>query len=441
MDKKCFEPLGIEGEELNVDSIPEIENFDGKIELDEFKADETTSCGDLFSKEEIDKLKKEVVDTDDNEKANARIERGIESFEKVFDIMYQKIVPEAEKLFCDRNMTGEEFAQLLPNLIDSMSRNAMGFVEALEAKETASQKLVNAMNAYKIYKDACILQAELKLKEVQASKPFLDAELTKQVAQAKAMQFDASEQVMKSKFKQLEMASIEQEMRAKAQAFEANPQVQKLKYLILEYQAQGEEANAVQAKRKIDEINAQIRLLIKQRDGFRLDTKIKLLNVVMDGWKTGFIGGDIEAVPTVVTDNSISKLFHSIFQTSSTIVDRDFEKPITQEIVDETDTYIDVKYRWKYGIDVFTKNYYVDYGLKWEFIEDAETDDIGYLKLRLYRPKDGYKQNAIITVSGMYMDDTDPNDETGCCETSCNEVHSLVSSVTTSIDPVQEDVE
>jgi hypothetical protein len=434
MDKKCIDNYNIETDDIELDKINDLEDFKVDTELVEFNEEDAPSCDDLLTKDELKKIVDNVL-SGDTEASKIKTEQSLENFQKVFESMTDKILPQLEKVFCDRNVVGEEFARYYIDALDSIAKNAAAFTQSLEVNETASQKLVNIVNAYRIYKESCALEYDIKLKSVRASKQFLNAELTKMMSEAKAIQLESHPQMLAAKYKLTSMQAEEAQFRAQAAAFEANEDVQKLKHAILQMQKEGEEANAISAKRKIDEINAQIRLILKQRDGFRLDTKIKLLNVLMDGWKTGFIGGDIEAVPSVVTDNTISKVFSDIFDTSFTMQKDEFKVPVS---IKASNTPEDAEehsftFTWDAGVNADTSTLRVNYPYATSEENKVFAGSSGEHTITFKRPEaDSEDAYAVISVFAYYKEQR--GDEDDCCATDCAELYSVSSTITVKIE-------
>jgi hypothetical protein len=268
-------------------------------------------------------------------------------------------------MFCESNIVGEDAATGITDLLKSSMNSALDYIR-FEYEVKPEQKLLDILKADNLYKDGVnieldsqikytetfIKERELELACFNTSEKVLTNKLTSMKyellsaesqlridevnirtakAQALLAEFESSEEYLDLKLNQIRYEATKwkyeaaiSEMNASDEVlgyikggikadsvvrqFEASDEVMSLKKAILE----SENQKGINENKSI---KAQILLALKQRDGFHLDSKIKLLGILFDGWSKAYMNG-LEAIPSVVNNDYITDLFKTTAEVS-----------------------------------------------------------------------------------------------------------------------------
>lgn len=201
---------------------------------------------------------------------------------------------------------------------------------------------------------------------------------------------------------------------AQVKKFEGSEEVIKLKKLILESTSQ-------ESHEKVNQVKAQMHLVLRQSDGFNLDAKVKLLGILFDGWSKGFMSG-FEGVPAVISNDVMSSLFNNTGDVSNGFNGGDFARHVYLVSGALTGTSLNISIGWDSGVTTGTSTLHVTPSWTELVGYPVVVANAGTSAFTLVAPADGQSHSVMCKVVTNYFDN--PLSVLGttddCCESGCD---------------------
>lgn len=312
-----------------------------------------------------------------------------------------------------------------------------------------------AMEAYNKYLESNSTvyeaMAQAKIAKFKSTDEYLDMlfkkeyyQLNTEIAKGILAEFESSTEVLNSRYAVMQLQQLEEEQKAKIAVFEASDTMLSYKESLALYEAkikEFESSDAVislkqsilenqnqEAYQKVAQIKAQINLVMKQKDGFHLDSKIKLLGILMDGWSKAYMNG-LEAIPSVISNDTITKLFDSAGTTSDGYNGGKYKRDIFLTNHNFANGNLTIGFGWDSGIANSKSSTLLSVVPNWTELANfpVEVNSSGHQTLSLSYPTDGRALSVVITAKTTYYQNVgNIEDETNeissdCCTIGCPE--------------------
>lgn len=268
--------------------------------------------------------------------------------------------------------------------------------------------------------------------------------LNTEIAKGILAEFESSKEVLNNRYSIMQLQEIEEEGKAKIATFQASDKMLSYEESIKMYEAELKEFEVSPAVislkqsilenqnqesfQKVEQLRAQINLVLKQKDGFHLDSKIKLLGILMDGWSKAYMNG-LEAIPNVVSNDTITKLFDSVGTTSDGYNGGSYQRDIY--LIDHSldNGTVNIDFGWDSGISNSASSTQITVIPNWTELSGYPIEDssVGSRSVSIPYTNNGESLSVTISAKTVYYQNVSSRDvetdemNTECCTIGCPE--------------------
>lgn len=484
-------------DDIEVGDIPDKEEIEN-AEIVEYEDD--SSCNKIFTDDEILNLKKKALSDGGKDSDKARTEfvetykallkessdalceffvdgniTGEDSAEAISNIFASAM--QNAKSFVDSTLFKETAFDKLYKAVTINNASVDGCISEKElitktfesSNEVLSDRLTQIKFDTEIKNvqlagariEALINKANEKIARFKSSDKMLElqikaetAKLMIEISQAVIAEYEASEDVLNIKMNTINYQKEAEKSRAEVAQFQASEEMLGLEFSTKEAQdrlAKFEASDGVislkqailQAQHtelgeKIKQIKSQILLVLKQKDGFSLDTKVKMFNVIMDGWKTAFASGGLEEVPAIISQNNISEIYHELLNKSDAFNGGTFFEELRITNIIETDEDVTLELAWNSGLpEAPSIKTILDVSANYDSVVDYPKSVLphGTETFTIRKPSDNTGGLITMNIKTTFKEEPKNEDGTVCCELSCPVEKIKSSELTYSVKP------